>query len=221
MDAARLWHDEKGETVALFKPYDSTERKPTGAKPAKNPSPATAEHPVAAVGTDTKARTKKTIATPTRRQAEDARRQRIQPVLTKKQAKQKQREAQNESMMRMHARPYNVLIRDWVDRRWNIAEFMLPIMLIIVVGTVVAAYWLPSIMTIGMIAIYALVIALVVDIVLLWVGLRRRLREYFPHEPLKGKLSYAVSRAMLMRRSRQPPPAVKRGAAFVWPPEHD
>ncbi|MDR1512074.1 MAG: DUF3043 domain-containing protein [Propionibacteriaceae bacterium] len=34
---------------------------------------------------------------------------------------------------------------------------------------------------------------------------------------MKGKLSYAMSRAMMMRRWRQPKAAVRRGSKFAWP----
>lgn len=213
-------------TVALFKPYSSTERPAPGpttpaAKTKTNQPPPVAVADPVVVTTGAQARSKKSIPTPTRRQAEDARRQRIQPVLTKKQSKQKQREAQDEATARMHARPHNVMIRDWVDRRWNVAELMLPIMLILMVGIMFSSLWWPSIMTYGMIVIWALLAGLILDTIIMWQGLRQRLRLYFPHEPIKGKLGYAFSRAMSTRRGRRPPPQVKRGTPFVWPPEHD
>ena len=196
--------------MGLFSRYD---REP--AKPAQAPSDsAGARGP-----------TKKAIPTPTRRAAEQARRDRIQPVLTKKQARQKQREAEyktrDEAMARTHAKPYNAMIRDWIDRRWNVAEFILPVMVLFFVGTIIAAQFWPQVMVYGTYAIWVIVALLILDTFWMWFGLRQQLREHFPEEALKGKFSYALSRIMLMRRSRIPGPRVKRGTRFVWPNPED
>ena len=194
--------------MGLFSRYDREPAQP--AKPAQAPPEAGARGPA-----------KKAIPTPTRRAAEQARRERIQPVLTKKQVKQKQREAEykmrDEAMAKTHAKPYNVMIRDWIDRRWNIAEFILPVMILFFVGTIVAAQFWPAVMMYGTYGIWIIVGLLILDTFWMWIGLRQQLRTYFPDEAFKGKFSYALSRMMLMRRSRIPAPRVKRGTSFVWP----
>jgi len=198
--------------VGLFSRYDRA-----------TPEPAAASTPIEPGGA--KGPTKKSIPTPTRRAAEQARRDRIAPVLTKKQAKQKQREAEyklrDEAMARTHAKPYNVMIRDWIDRRWNIAEFILPVMILFFVGTIIAAQFWVEVMVYGTYAIWAIVAILIIDTVWMWLGLRQQLRTHFPSEPFKGKFSYALSRMMLMRRSRIPAPRVKRGTRFIWPNPED
>ncbi len=212
--------------MGLFKAYDADAK-------AKQPETATPKSPSASAGSvnasnesgSLKNPAKKSIPTPTRRQAEEARRQRLQPVLSKKEARLKEREARNrardESMERVHARPYNALIRDWVDHRLNLAEFMMPLMLLVLVVALVGSTWLPAVMLVSMYAIWALVILLVLDTGWMWFGCRKQLKAHFPDQPLKGKMSYAISRAMLMRRSRQPAPRVKRFAKFAWPHQSD
>ncbi|MDR2974184.1 MAG: DUF3043 domain-containing protein [Propionibacteriaceae bacterium] len=168
-----------------------------------------------------KAPTKKMIPTPTRREAEQARRDRIQPVLTRKESKAREREARfkarDDAMAKANARPHNELIRDWVDRRWNLAEFALPLILVLFVAMIIGTYIWPVLMFIAPYAIWGVFLLLVIDTLVMWFGLRKQLKTYFPNEPLKGKLSYAVSRTMLMRRSRVPAPRLKRGQKFTWP----
>ncbi len=239
--------------MKLFKPYDTqakdlargrgtTDQADSGSGPASaaptrpgatkkatasgaDPTPAAPAAAGSSTGASTAAKTpsKKAIPTPTRRQAEQARRDRIQPVLTRKESKSREREARykarNEAMAKSNARPYNTMIRNWIDRRWNMAEIALPAMLILFVITIVGSYLLPTLMLFAPYVIWAVVLVLVIDTIVMWVGLRKQLKLHFPGEPLKGKLSYAISRSMLMRRSRQPAPTVKRGAPFVWPPQ--
>lgn len=204
--------------MGLFKPYDA----PAAPEDKNSPTPASAKNTAAAPGTN-KAPTKKTIPTPTRRQAEADRRNRIQPVLTRKESKNREREARyksrDEAMVKTHARPHNVLIRDWIDHRWNLAEFILPLILVFFVLTIVAGYVWPTFMVISTYLIWVIFAALILDVGLMWYGLRKQLLTHFPDEPLKGKFSYAFSRSMMMRRSRQPPPRVKRGSKFAWPYE--
>jgi len=191
--------------VGLFKPYDNASQESA-------PTPAT-EAP--------KTPTKKSVPTPTRKQAEQARRDRIQPVLTKKEVKRKESEArykaQNESMAKVHARPVNTMIRDWVDRRWNLGEFAMPGMLLIFVAMLIGSYAVPALVTVLPWVIYGVFFLLVIDTLIMLFGLRKQIRTHFPEEPMKGKMSYAFSRAMLFRRSRQPAPRVKRGTKFQWP----
>ncbi|MDR0285665.1 MAG: DUF3043 domain-containing protein [Propionibacteriaceae bacterium] len=200
--------------MGLFKPYEA-------AKPAETPE-TTSPSPVESLKT---APAKKSIPTPTRRQAEEARRQRIQPVLTKKEAKVREKaatyKAQDDAMTRMNARADITLIRDWVDRRWSIAEFALPIMLLVFVGLMVATNFAPTIASYSIFVVYGIFLLAVVDVLWMWIGLRQQLRTYFPDETLKRKFSFAMSRAMMMRRSRRPAPRVKRGSPWVWPNPED
>jgi hypothetical protein len=194
--------------VGLFKPY--------GARPD-----ASAQTPTATDTSSTRGPAKKTIATPSRKQAEADRRNRIQPVLTRKESKAAERDARfkarDEASAKMNAVPSNALIRDWVDRRINVAEFALPLMLLVFVVTIAGTYFWPGFMLVVSYAIWGIFALLILDVTWMWMGLRRQLGIFFPHESRKGKLGYALSRVMLMRRSRVPAPRVKRGEKFQWP----
>jgi len=187
--------------VPLFKPYESQSDQPSP-EPVKNSA-------------------KKQVPTPTRKQAEQARRDRLQPVLTKKQANAKNRDAkykvQNEQLAKTHARPVNAMIRDWVDHRWNLSEFIMPGMLLLLLLIIAAGYIWPQLGAILPIVMYAVVIVWVADTAVMMLGMRKQVRTYFPEETMKGKWGYAWSRASMFRRARQPAPRVKRGSKFVWP----
>ncbi|MCL2736577.1 MAG: DUF3043 domain-containing protein [Propionibacteriaceae bacterium] len=204
--------------MGLFKPYDRT----TSASEQKATTSGSAASSTASTAKTT---AKKSIPTPSRKQAEQARRDRMQPVLTRKQSKMKEREARyrsrDESMAKANALPHNTMIRDWVDGRWNIAEFVLPLMLVVFATTIIGAYFMPVLTYVASYVIWGVFGILVLDVLLMWIGLRKQLRTHFPDEPLKGKLSYALSRSMMMRRSRQPAPRVKRGTKFAWPYHQD
>lgn len=195
--------------MGLFKPYDE--------QPTEVSTPGSAQPPVKTQ--------KKSIPTPTRKQAEAARRNRIQPVLTAKQAKAQERQARyrarDAEMAKTNSLPYNTMIRDWVDHRWNIAEFALPILILMFVATLLMSTRFPALYSVFPIVIWGFFGLLVLDTVLMWFGCRTQLKNHFPHEPLKGKFSYAMSRSMMMRRSRNPVPRVKRGSKFSWPYEEE
>jgi hypothetical protein len=207
---------------------DASQARPKAAaeKAPARPAPTTAA-PVAAAPTTAatgkimvKAPAKKTGATPTRRQALAARQQRINPVLDKKEAKRRNRQArakaQDDSYQRIHAKPVNTMIRDYVDTRWSIAEFVLPILLLVLVSTMLGGQN-AVFMVVGLGVSYSAMLLVVIDTYVMWRGCRKAIRQHFPNEPLKGKFGYAASRAMSMRRTRRPQADVKRGSKFVWP----
>ena len=166
---------------------------------------------------------KKAAPTPTRKQALAARQERLNPVLTKKEQRRRDRMAQEqrrvEGIQKANEKPPMMLVRDYVDCRWTIATFVLPAVLVIIVLPLALGALLPQVVNVSFIVVLALYLGMIADMAVIWFGLRRTLRRYFPNEPLRGKLSYAFSRAMLIRRWRKPPPVVKRGSAFVWPRE--
>lgn len=166
------------------------------------------------------AHAKKAAPTPTRKQALAARQERLNPVLTKKQARAKERQAREkarlEGTQKLHDQPVMTMIRDYVDCRWLVAEFILPVVLIIVFIPMLVAS-APLVMTVALISSMSLYAIMMVQLFWMWRGLRKLIFQYFPNEPLKGKMSYATSRAMMLRRWRQPKPQVARGTKFTWP----
>ncbi|MDR0959850.1 MAG: DUF3043 domain-containing protein [Propionibacteriaceae bacterium] len=207
-------------------PSTATPPPAPASSPAKSATSTTTIDRPSASGTDQRIRQKKTAPTPTRRQAEEARRQRLTPTLTKKEQKAKEREARykarDEAMERVNAKPANTMVRDYVDGRWGVAEFVMPIMLLIFVAMFITMRWMMA-QIVVMIVTYGVFFLLIIDTVVMWLGCRKALQKYFPGE-LKGKFWYAMSRSMLFRRARIPQPRVKRGTTkhgsrFVWPPQ--
>ncbi|MDR1807521.1 MAG: DUF3043 domain-containing protein [Propionibacteriaceae bacterium] len=194
---------------------------PSPASPASAASPA--EPVTAASGKTQIARPtpgKKSVPTPTRKQALAARQERLNPVLTKKDAKKRDREArmkqQNDAIRKRDEQPVMTMIRDYVDCRWSLGEFLLPIVLIIILVPMLLSAW-PKASFAGAVACFALYLGMIVDAATMWFGLRKRIRQFFPNETLRGKLSYGASRMMMLRRWRKPAPVVKRGTKFTWP----
>jgi hypothetical protein len=113
--------------------------------------------------------------------------------------------------------PQRRFIRDWVDARWNLGEFFLPaVFLMFALQFVLVAAQNPAVTTMVVGLMYLMVLAAIIDCVILWVQLRKRLREKFGADRLeKGLLWYSVMRAFQMRRMRMPKPTqAKHG---VWP----
>lgn len=110
--------------------------------------------------------------------------------------------------------PVKRFIRDTVDSRWNVGEFMLPVMVAVLALTFLPAL-MPSIgqwttlLVFGL--VYGLVIVGVVDAFLMWRRTKRQITAKFGEEPPRGSAMYAVMRAFQMRRSRLPRAQVARG----------
>ena len=157
--------------------------------------------------------------TPTRKEAEAARKARARATLDKKAARQltrEQRAKQNAKMregMRTGDERYlpardqgkvKKFTRDFVDARISMAEFLLPL-LIVIMG---AQTFNPAFAN-GLWSATILVVAL--DTILMVWRLKREVRRRFPDESHKGVTSYAVLRALQMRWLRLPKRQVKIG----------
>ena len=162
--------------------------------------------------------------TPKRKDQEAARRQPL-VVADRKQAKKLDRAKRNEQMYGtrqamltgdesgLPARdkgPVRRYIRDHIDARWNLAEFMLPVMLIVLALSFLRTNEILFFVTI---LTYAILLTAIVDTLLMWRGLRKRLTAKFGEEAAKAKGNgmYAAMRAFQLRRSRMPRALVKRG----------
>lgn len=105
--------------------------------------------------------------------------------------------------------PVRRFIRDSVDTRWNIGEFLLPIMVIVLALSFLHLTWAS---TIVYAIVYGLILVGAVDVFLLWRRISKGVTERFGVAPPRGSAMYAVMRAFQMRRSRLPRPQIKRGA---------
>jgi Protein of unknown function (DUF3043) len=166
--------------------------------------------------------------TPKRRDAEADRRARLKPPRDRREASQRMREQRRTQRGKMQealrsgderhlpARdrgPVRRFCRDFVDARWNVAEWLLPLLLLILVLSFLGAgsdfaAWLQVVVWSGTI------VGTVADtLVLIW-RTRRELARRFPDENRRGAVAYAVLRSSQLRRLRLPKPQVKRGATL-------
>ncbi len=100
-------------------------------------------------------------------------------------------------------------IRDYVDARFNLGEFLIPAMFVVILLTLVPA---PEVQAGVMLGLYAFVVLVIADCVFLGWRLMRKLREKFGADKLeRGLRWYATMRALQFRRLRLPKPQVKRG----------
>lgn len=159
----------------------------------------------------------KSVPTPSRREAEAARRQRLNPTLTPKESKQKAREAnaaaRAKQLAATDAVPARALMRDTVDSRFNLLEISLPVMMVLLVITMLLdprsqPYLWASYVT------WAFLATMILDLTIMWRRFKKLAAERLPNEPIKGMLSYGFNRAMTFRRMRMPKPRVQRGDAI-------
>ena len=98
-------------------------------------------------------------------------------------------------------------VRDYVDARFNIGEFMLPLIALVFGLTLVRV---PSVILAATLMVYVLILAALVDGFLM----RRRLRQLLTKkfgEMQRGSVFYAITRSLQIRRWRMPRPVVARG----------
>jgi hypothetical protein len=161
--------------------------------------------------------------TPSRKEAEAAARARAKGAADKKAAKQllRERRAQENARMRagmksgderfLPARdqgPVRRFIRDRVDARLSAAEFLLPLLVLIMVLTYSGN---PTLNRYGQSLWLVTILLVTVDTVLLVFALKRDLRRRFPDESHKGAGFYGILRAMQLRFLRLPKPKVRLG----------
>ncbi|RRC96325.1 DUF3043 domain-containing protein [Schaalia canis] len=175
---------------------------------------------------------KKGRPTPTRREAQ-ARHQRPLVPADRKAAKRAAREKRNEAYRReqealltgderylppTHRGKVRRFVRDWLDARWSASEFIVPVMLLFLVGITAVAFanlgedLSRTIALTLSITFYSLFALSIVEGIIVWRGLRRRIEQRYPDEDIpRGTWFYAYSRMVMARRWRTPAPQVKRG----------
>jgi hypothetical protein len=160
---------------------------------------------------------KKDRPTPTRKEAEAARRQRMSMTLSKKQSRAAaSRQSRSQRMRAISAReaaPEKVLMRDYIDARLSLGEFLLPSVVVILAVTLLGSYW-PSVTLIATLAMYLFIIGVFVDGYLMWRGFKKVLAKRLPKASPKGLLLYGMTRSTQIRRFRSPAPRIKRGETY-------
>nr|WP_329131005.1 DUF3043 domain-containing protein [Streptomyces sp. NBC_01476] len=104
--------------------------------------------------------------------------------------------------------PVRKFARDYVDARMRVAEFFLPVAVVILVLSIVR---IGSLQNLSLLLWLVVIVAIVVDSVVTGLRLRRQLRTRFADKNVKGAVAYALMRTLQMRRLRLPKPQVERG----------
>ncbi|MFE9607694.1 DUF3043 domain-containing protein [Streptomyces sp. NPDC006012] len=161
--------------------------------------------------------------TPKRSEAQSQRRSVANTPTTRKEAAKRQRDERRVQLDRQRqalaggderylpARdrgPIRKFARNWVDSRINIAEFFLPMAVVILVLSVVRV---PALQSIALLLWLIVIVLIVLDSVFSAFRLRKQLGERFAGQNRRGAVAYALMRSLQMRRMRLPKPQVKRG----------
>ena len=161
--------------------------------------------------------------TPKRSEAQTQRRSVANTPTTRKEASKRQRDDRRSAMERQRAAlasgderylpardkgPVRKFARDFVDSRFCIAEFFLPLAVVILVLSMVRV---GSLQNIALLLWLVVILMIVVDSVGIAIRLKKQLATRYPDLPKKGAVAYALMRTLQMRRLRLPKPQVKRG----------
>lgn len=164
--------------------------------------------------------------TPSRREAEAARKQQIRIPKDPKEAKKASRErsrsdrerqrqgmlAGDEKYMPLRDRgPAKAFTRDFVDSRFTVAEYFIFIAIAVLALGFIRN---PAVQSWVSLAFFGLTALIAVDTAVLLIQLNLRARAAFPDaKDRRGITLYAALRTLQVRRLRLPPPRVKRGGA--------
>ncbi|MFH9179855.1 DUF3043 domain-containing protein [Streptomyces albogriseolus] len=161
--------------------------------------------------------------TPKRSVAQSQRRSVANTTMSRKEAAKRQREERRAALERQRqalasgderylpARdkgPVRRFARDFVDSRFHIAEWFLPMAVVILVLSMVQVAQLQNI---ALLLWLVVIVMIVLDSVVTGFRLKKSLAERFPDENRRGAVAYALMRTLQMRRLRLPKPQVKRG----------
>ena len=103
--------------------------------------------------------------------------------------------------------PQKKFVRDYVDARFNIGEFMIPVMFLVIILTFMPV---PEIQVYGRLTLWVFFIIAIADCFFLGFRVRKALRAKFGQDE-RGVRWYAAMRALQLRPLRLPKPQVKRG----------
>ncbi len=158
--------------------------------------------------------------TPSRKEAEAAAKARARGPQDKKEAAKLLRERRTEGNARVREGmktgeerylptrdkgPVRRFVRDWIDARLCIAELLLPLLVLIMVGQAISRSVANGLWS-------ATILLVALDTVIVVLRLRRELRRRFPDTSTKGAVMYGILRSIQLRWIRMPKAQVKLGA---------
>lgn len=99
--------------------------------------------------------------------------------------------------------PVRKYVREYVDSRFRVAEFFLPIAVFILVLSIVRV---GSVQTLSLLLWLIVIVMIVGDSLITGLVLRGRLRKEFADKNTRGAVAYGLMRSLQMRRLRLPKP---------------
>ncbi|HEY7857681.1 MAG TPA: DUF3043 domain-containing protein [Candidatus Nanopelagicales bacterium] len=166
-------------------------------------------------------------ATPSRKDAEAARKQTLKiptdPKAAKKAARQRSsqdrataqaalRSGDDRYLPARDAGPLKAFARQYVDSRISAGEFFIPVAVAILLLGFVKVTWVSE----ALVWVWLLMLfGVVADSFYLWFRFSRVLPEKFPDQSRKGVVAYAIMRSLQIRRLRLPKPKFKAGGRPV------
>jgi hypothetical protein len=169
---------------------------------------------------------KKGRPTPKRKDAESARKVSSLAPARSKEEKARQKSATRAARMAQRAAylrgdenalptrdrgPVKRFVRNYVDSRRSIGEYFLPVIGVVLLVSLIQN---AAAAVIGVVLMYTVLFASVIDGVLLGRKIKREIVAHFPGESPKGLGMYGWLRSTQMRRMRAPKPGVSVGEKF-------
>lgn len=165
-------------------------------------------------------------ATPTRAEREAARRRPLVANTKEARAQQRaelavQRERARAGMAAGDDRylperdrgPQRRYLRDWVDARWTIAEWIMPAMILVLLASLIQ---IPAVQVYSFVVLWGFILLVVVEMIVNGQLAKRAVKRKFGETRVqRGTAWYAAMRTMQMRVLRMPKPQVKRGAKLA------
>ncbi|MFT4230340.1 MAG: DUF3043 domain-containing protein [Microbacterium sp.] len=107
--------------------------------------------------------------------------------------------------------PQRRFVRDWVDARWSLSEWVMPLMfVVIIIGFLPSSGWLVAY---SFLVLWGIILLVVIEMVIASTLIKRAARRKFGADHTeKGLGWYGAMRQVQMRFLRLPKPQVKRGA---------
>ncbi|MFF9812674.1 DUF3043 domain-containing protein [Streptomyces sp. NPDC014006] len=151
---------------------------------------------------------RRSVATTPTNRKEAAKRQREERRVTMERQRQALASGDERYLPARDKGPVRRFARDFIDSRFNIAEFFLPMAVVILVLSMVRVGALQSI---ALLLWLIVIVLIVLDSIVTGFRLKKRLAERFPDQNKRGAVAYGLMRSLQMRRLRLPKPQVKRG----------
>jgi len=168
--------------------------------------------------------------TPSRKDAEAARKQRLTIPKDPKEAKKASRERDREDRQRARQGmlagderflpdrdrgPAKAFTRDFIDARFTLAEYFIFVAIGVILAGFIPNIAVKSYSTLGF---FAFGVIMLIDEIILLIQLNSRVRKHFPDaKDRKGLPLYAILRSLQLRRFRVPPCRVSRGGRPLPP----